>query len=333
MTPAHLPLQAPPADWVKGVVHSAYLNIALGLPEFQHAPLPIRKPSGDRLVAFLDVVPLLDVLQAREHPERGIAVGALISAFAHGSMGYAAVTSATLAQALETIARYAPLRNRLFRYHFERTANECILRFIPNLPMHAYRSFCERVTAATVYKMVQSLAGEVAAAKLHCDITWQDDGALQVPMQLYHRQAITALRVPLALAEAANPTADAKQYAMACRSCEAELETLNGHIAARLRALMPDAQQHWPSLHDAADKLALSPRTLLRRLAAEGLSFQSVLDEAKSELACWYLTHTPLPMSGIAERLGLDDSNFSRSFRRWHGVTPLVYRKQHNADY
>jgi AraC-like DNA-binding protein len=71
-----------------------------------------------------------------------------------------------------------------------------------------------------------------------------------------------------------------------------------------------------------------SPRTLIRRLVAEGVTYQALLDEAKSEMACWMLKNTPLPMSAIAERLGfVDDTNFSRSFRRWRGSTPMAYRK------
>lgn len=62
--------------------------------------------------------------------------------------------------------------------------------------------------------------------------------------------------------------------------------------------------------------------------AAEGVTYQSLLDDAKTEMACWYLKNTALPMSAIAERLGFaDDTNFSRSFRRWRQCSPMQYRK------
>lgn len=63
-------------------------------------------------------------------------------------------------------------------------------------------------------------------------------------------------------------------------------------------------------------------------LLTEGVTYQSLLDDAKTEMACRYLKNTALPMSAIAERLGFaDDTNFSRSFRRWRQCTPMQYRK------
>lgn len=73
--------------------------------------------------------------------------------------------------------------------------------------------------------------------------------------------------------------------------------------------------------HDA------SPRTLIRRLREEGSSYQQLLDSVREELACWLLIQTDLPVEAIAERVGYaDTSNFSRTFRRWLGVTPREFR-------
>ena len=139
--------------------------------------------------------------------------------------------------------------------------------------------------------------------------------------------------MPYSIANLRSPTADAKLFASACRSCEEELRILDGSMAQRLRTLMPDANQRWPSLKEAAAQFAMSSRTLMRRLGAEGFSYQTLQDEARSEWACWYLTNTAMPMRGIAEKLGfVDDTNFSRSFRRWKNTTPLDYRKATKAS-
>jgi AraC-like DNA-binding protein len=75
--------------------------------------------------------------------------------------------------------------------------------------------------------------------------------------------------------------------------------------------------------------MCISERTLARKLALEGYSFQTLLDESKCELACWLLSYSPHYISVIAERLGYDDDkNFSRSFRRWRNTTPREYRQQ-----
>ena len=82
------------------------------------------------------------------------------------------------------------------------------------------------------------------------------------------------------------------------------------------------------TLEQLAGEFHLSERTLIRRLREEGVQYQQLLDEVRQELACWLLQNTPLSVERVAERLGYrDTSNFSRTFRRWLGVTPHAWRK------
>jgi AraC-like DNA-binding protein len=76
-----------------------------------------------------------------------------------------------------------------------------------------------------------------------------------------------------------------------------------------------------------AGRLAMSSRTLRRRLADEGCSFQEVKDLARENRAKYYLSRTNMPLSEIAFELGYSElSAFSRAFRRWVGQTPQSYR-------
>ena len=78
-------------------------------------------------------------------------------------------------------------------------------------------------------------------------------------------------------------------------------------------------------------KIATSSPTaaLIRHLREEGVNYQQLLDRVREELACWLLLHTPLSVEAIAERLGYQDtSNFSRTFKRWLGITPRAFRQQ-----
>ena len=317
-----------PLAWREGLVHSAYVRMAIALTEGMGLSSPIPKPEGGRMMALQEVVPLLELLGVAHKPGLGIALGTLIPASAHGAMGYAVVSSQTIGQALETLARLTPMRNRMFAYEYVRLPTESVLSITRRMDLGPYRDFCEIGTAVSVFKMIQSVAGDAAAGQMRFDAHWAMALDLGVPMQVRLGQTVTALRVPTEIANVASPTADAKLFASACRSCEEELRLLDGSMVQRLRALMPDAHQHWPQLKEAAAQFAMSSRTLMRRLSAEGFTYQSLQDEAKRELACWYLTHTAMPMSGIAEKLGfVDDTNFSRSFRRWKNTTPLDYRK------
>jgi AraC-like DNA-binding protein len=78
-----------------------------------------------------------------------------------------------------------------------------------------------------------------------------------------------------------------------------------------------------------AERLAISPRTLRRRLSEEGYSFQGAKNLAREKRAKYYLSHTSMPISEITFELGYSElSAFSRAFRSWVGVTPQDYRRR-----
>jgi AraC-like DNA-binding protein len=76
-----------------------------------------------------------------------------------------------------------------------------------------------------------------------------------------------------------------------------------------------------------AQKLGMSERTLARRLAKEGVSFNEVLQELKANLATRYLEQDGMPISKIAWLLGFEEaSSFSHACRRWTGKSPRELR-------
>lgn len=88
-----------------------------------------------------------------------------------------------------------------------------------------------------------------------------------------------------------------------------------------------------PRREDIASFLALTDRTLQRRLRTENTSYQQLLDEARCELARKYLAQENLPLSAMSDLLGFgDQSNFFRACKRWFGVPPGEYRKALNTS-
>ncbi|KHK59526.1 AraC family transcriptional regulator [Burkholderia sp. A9] len=83
------------------------------------------------------------------------------------------------------------------------------------------------------------------------------------------------------------------------------------------------------TVDDAARTLAVSTRTLQRRLGNEGTSFKAILAEVRERLAWHYLGRSDLPYSQIAFLLGYQDSNsFFRAFNDWTGMTPDAARSR-----
>ena len=72
-----------------------------------------------------------------------------------------------------------------------------------------------------------------------------------------------------------------------------------------------------------AERLHLTPRTLIRRLKEHGSSFQQLLDEARHRDSMRLLEDPTMTHADIAARLGYSTaSNFSRAFRSWTNSTP-----------
>lgn len=84
------------------------------------------------------------------------------------------------------------------------------------------------------------------------------------------------------------------------------------------------------SQDSVAERLHMSARNLHRKLAEEGHSFKELLDSTRQELALRYLKMANISIGELTYSLGfVDQSSFSRAFKRWTGMTPSEYRKTH----
>ncbi|MET0556910.1 MAG: AraC family transcriptional regulator [Vicinamibacteria bacterium] len=87
-----------------------------------------------------------------------------------------------------------------------------------------------------------------------------------------------------------------------------------------------------PDLRDVAREIGVSTRTLQRRLADAGLTFQQILEGARRELAHHYLLHSALDLTETAYVLGYEDaSSFFRAFQQWEGDSPGRWRDRHRS--
>lgn len=103
-------------------------------------------------------------------------------------------------------------------------------------------------------------------------------------------------------------------------------ERLSSH---RVRDYLEGRLGRVMTLRAVAQALHYSPRTLARRLAEEGTSFQAVKDELRRDSAVLRLTKTNLPVALIGAELGFDDpGGFCRAFKVWTGSTPGAYRRR-----
>ncbi|WP_390616898.1 AraC family transcriptional regulator ligand-binding domain-containing protein [Maricurvus nonylphenolicus] len=83
------------------------------------------------------------------------------------------------------------------------------------------------------------------------------------------------------------------------------------------------------SIDTVAHAMGYSSRTLQRKLLNEDTNFQSLLNNVRCDQARDYLSNPYYRLTDIAAILGYSElSAFSRSFKRWFGISPQQWRKQ-----
>jgi AraC-like DNA-binding protein len=112
----------------------------------------------------------------------------------------------------------------------------------------------------------------------------------------------------------------------AYRECHGAFEVDLANIVA---SLLPHGKAH---LQEASHRLGMSPRTLKRRLASEGLTFSGVVAKLRTDLASRYLNEQDLAVSQVAWLLGYQEvSSFTHAFKRWNGKSPKEARAQRTS--
>ncbi|HKC63226.1 MAG TPA: AraC family transcriptional regulator [Pyrinomonadaceae bacterium] len=124
----------------------------------------------------------------------------------------------------------------------------------------------------------------------------------------------------------------ANRYVFGLLSARAEelLKSLENSKSVRGRVeslLMPVLHTGEASMEMIAGELGISRQTLFRRLKAEGVTFEQVLDELRHKLALHYLSGKKVSVNETAYLVGFSDpASFSRAFKRWTGASPRMMR-------
>ena len=122
--------------------------------------------------------------------------------------------------------------------------------------------------------------------------------------------------------------ADRKAYAFGVLSRHAEnlLRERDNASSIRRRVealLIRDLHTGDNAMVRVAADMGLSRQTLFRRLRAEGVTFEKLLDDLRREMAHHYLESKKVSVNETAYLVGFSDpAAFSRAFKRWTGRSP-----------
>jgi len=277
---------------------------------------------------------ILRAVELTKEPGLGFYFGLHVKLSAHGSVGFAAMTSATIRDALEIGVKYYLLRapHSTLRYRVE--GESAIIEVVEVVPLGPIREFVMEATMTEFAMMPRMLTGHPIPARFefrHAEPRYFQGFAHLLPGAVRFDRPVDAIVIPARWLDTPLALADELAAKGAVERCERELATLEeaSSLLASVRRQMRSRATGFPSLTELADRRHVSTRTLKRQLAAHGTSFQSLLDELRRDRAIFLLADEELSVDRVADQLGYaDSSNFNRAFKRWMGMSPSAFRDE-----
>ncbi len=269
----------------------------------------------------------------------GLHLGEAVRPGYYGVLGYLIMSCATLADALHRQARYAALVGNLGQVDLadepprEGLEPQVTHSWQPLLPQQK-RQLCEETMAGwvtfghwitgldippTEVRFQHAASADTSEYQriFRCPVLFdQADNALVFSKRL--------LATPLGQADVQVQVmldAYADRLLGEIRQSSSVLDRARLELSRQLPEAGADLQQ-------IAARLALSPRTLQRRLREAGLSFNQLVDETRQQLVLNYLRDPALDLAEIAFMVGFSEpGSLARAFRRWMGQSPGEYRR------
>lgn len=148
------------------------------------------------------------------------------------------------------------------------------------------------------------------------------------------RAEMAAVRIRAADLQRRLPDHDPLMQALTRRYLDRHFGTEDASLGTQVRAVVRRALGAGAcSRQDVAAVLQLHPRTLQRRLLAEGLVFETIVDQVRRDLFVSCLSRPDPPaLSQLALMLGYgEQSALTRSCHRWFGCSPTAWRLRRHA--
>ncbi len=269
----------------------------------------------------------------KREPVMALYCGLRASIAAHGYLGFAVMSARTLGEALQLAIRYAPTRSNTFALHLEVRGTKA------KLVMDELADFGSARDVVLLYLLTGTwqignmfLGSEARAGTVEVMLSeprWYAS-LRDTPPRIRFGRDQNALVFDAALLDAPIATANAASLRLATEQCERLLAQSQQHAAVveRLRRMVLRKRSGVRSFEELAVAMHMSPRTLRRRLAEEGCSYATLVEQERRSKALALLRSPEHSVKEVAERLGYANvANFIRAFRRWTGQTPASYRR------
>jgi AraC-like DNA-binding protein len=263
----------------------------------------------------------------------GFELGLQYNLATFGVWGFALRTSKTLRDAMLIGARYLPLSTAYCAITAIDDGGDFGIQLDPDSIVPHLRQFLLERDMATAMNLIKELSlSGIAIKKLEfvgqpnvtSDYLEKQFGV--IPIFDGKRNCITVTRADAELPFSSYDPELVRFLEDQCRIRMHRIETagLDGKVRQRLLSDMGLAT----TLNEMARELALSPRSLRRKLEQERTSFREIVEDERKQLAIQLLKNTSMKLDELAAHLGyMDAGGFARAFRRWMNCSPSDYRE------
>lgn len=236
---------------------------------------------------------------------------------------------------LKMVSRYLGIASEIFTLDVLETSDELILQLTPNSP----QTICHHQSEALTALIVRSLNNYQAVALKRVDFPHSvpsDNTEIyqqSYGIQPYFGQDKTRLLFSITDGEIVPSGKPSNNDSLKeIQAFEAKHIKLYGDhcFLERCNFLLPILLcLGQPNKEQLADLLCVTPRTLQRKLKAEGATFRSLLQALRIELTDQHFKNSQVTCTELAFALGYQDySQFFRAFKTWFGIPPEKYRQQ-----
>lgn len=315
------------------------LDIHQALTRAQLTPADIASPQARIPGPAFQVLLEMLVTQSRD-PLFGLHTSEFVQPGSYNVMGYIAMSSRTLQEALSKVSLYEKLVGDMGTTDVVHQHGLAQLRWHCRYPGHPARQHLIDNVLGSWIRYARWLTGHTALAP---EQVWLEHDAPAQPAirdeyqrvfqcPVHFQQPYSALIGPPALLQHPLKQPDPLLLSTLEAHAAQQLNELGvtTRLSERVRQCIEDSLgPELPRKAAVAKKLGMNVRTLHRHLLHEGQNWQALLDAVRLDKARYWLNNSALAQTAIAERLGYSDiRSFQRSFKRGTGQTPGQFRQQ-----
>ncbi|MEM9432822.1 MAG: AraC family transcriptional regulator ligand-binding domain-containing protein [Pseudomonadota bacterium] len=285
--------------------------------------------------AHLDVLGLV----AEKVPERAalsVRYAQSLDADQMGTLGLACKAAPDVAGVLQRVARYLTLLADNLRYHLDPRDQAIFLRQDLFEGSGPGLVFSPEAGLTGLFHLVRDMAVDHIAPDL---VTFQHAPPRDAHLfeeffgsEVRFNAQADGILLSQATLETKNKLGDQALSDFLTRHLDVELEKIASDpslVKSTKQAIARALSEGLPKMADVARDLGFSVRSFHRRLADHGVSFQTLAEETRREIAFGMLSDEANSLAEIAFLTGFSEqSAFNRAFKRWTGQTPATYRKQ-----